>query len=386
MLQGGCLRLTLCTESRIRTASQKRAGGGISGLAMTDHIHGLHGRMLRRWPRSAVGHSSLNHGTFKPKQAGAKRLHMGILSGGERVALRCGQSFKAPAMSRLDPLIAPLAARRLIAGRPGMSWLLLELAPVFLWINLTGAQIIGPGAFYLNEYCQLNGFSTADLAWIPLAYAIGTLLAMAWNLRRVPSANARTRCLAACWSGRSLWLLLPVLPGCYRLASCCGGHDRGHRRDANRFSRQHERLGDMDPSRGAASSATGILRLATREHAAAGFAADIFHSNEVGNGGRDVRPAAVVSAAFSGGRRDLPPRHLGAAMVPTHASAGRTPTYQHPVVTRGAHARYRPAGVLLVVYFLHRWHDYRGGFPGITKIRGITEPSIYPLISGYACR
>ena len=112
----------------------------------------------------------------------------------------------------IDRLLGRLGARRLTRLRPGMGWMLFELTPVALWIGATGAMVLGPGSFYFNEYLKLNGASEGQLAGIPLLYSIALLAATIWNFRQRDNDNPRHACLASCWYGRSLWLLIALIP------------------------------------------------------------------------------------------------------------------------------------------------------------------------------
>ena len=138
--------------------------------------------------------------------------------------MKQNQRYQKQQQPLIDRTLGRLGARRLCGLRPGMGWMLFEMSPVAFWIACTGAMILGPGSFYFNEFLKYSGASQQHLAAIPLLYAIALILATLWNTRRRNNDNPRLACLASCWWGRAIWLLIPCVPwllpsGPWRLAS-----------------------------------------------------------------------------------------------------------------------------------------------------------------------
>lgn len=122
----------------------------------------------------------------------------------------------------VDRACGLLWARPLVAARPGMGWLLIEMAPAVLWTQLTGA--VSLDAYYLGTYLLLLGASPAQLAWLPAVAYAGILLhplriawlRRVWLLRRGAEPDPQRSCWQECLAGRALWLgtlLWPPLAG-----------------------------------------------------------------------------------------------------------------------------------------------------------------------------
>ena len=110
----------------------------------------------------------------------------------------------------IDRLVAPFGARRLVAGRPGMGWLLTEVSPAQLWCALTGALWLDGYNFVL--YLTLLGASVADLAWLPLVNYGGFALSVLFLALRPPRSDAKAICVSYTFIARSLWLGVVVWP------------------------------------------------------------------------------------------------------------------------------------------------------------------------------
>jgi hypothetical protein len=110
----------------------------------------------------------------------------------------------------IDRLVAPFGARRLVAGRPGMGWLLTEVSPAQLWCALTGALWLDGYNFVL--YLTLLGASVADLAWLPLVNYGGFALSVLVLALRPPRADAKAICVSYTFIARSLWLGVVAWP------------------------------------------------------------------------------------------------------------------------------------------------------------------------------
>jgi hypothetical protein len=104
----------------------------------------------------------------------------------------------------IDRLVAPFGARRLVAGRPGMGWLLTEVAPAQLWSSLTGALWLD--GYNLVLFLTLLGASVSDLAWLPVVnyagIALHVLVVALWPI----AGDAKRVCVTNTVIARSLWL------------------------------------------------------------------------------------------------------------------------------------------------------------------------------------
>ncbi len=104
----------------------------------------------------------------------------------------------------IDRLVAPLGARRLVAGRRGMGWLLTEVAPAQLWSSLTGALWLD--GYNLVLFLTLLGASVADLAWLPVVNYAGIALHVALVALWPIAGDAKRVCVITTVIARSLWL------------------------------------------------------------------------------------------------------------------------------------------------------------------------------------
>lgn len=115
----------------------------------------------------------------------------------------------------IDRLTARLGAAPIVAGRPGMGWLLTECIPVFMWAQITGA-LFGE-SFYLVTYLTLLGATAPTLALLPLvAYAgnAGSSLLVFARHHGDSGRDAKRRCVVDTGLGRLFWLgtvLWPLL-------------------------------------------------------------------------------------------------------------------------------------------------------------------------------
>jgi hypothetical protein len=104
----------------------------------------------------------------------------------------------------IDRLVAPFGARRLVAGRRSMGWLLTEVAPAQLWSSLTGALWLD--GYNLVLFLTLLGASVTDLAWLPVVnyagIALHVLVVALWPI----AGDAKRICVANTVVARSMWL------------------------------------------------------------------------------------------------------------------------------------------------------------------------------------
>ena len=104
----------------------------------------------------------------------------------------------------IDRIVAPFGARRLVAGRRGMGWLLTEVAPAQLWSSLTGALWLD--GYNLVLFLTLLGASVADLAWLPVVnyagIALHVLVVALWPI----AGDAKRVCVANTVIARTMWL------------------------------------------------------------------------------------------------------------------------------------------------------------------------------------
>ena len=104
----------------------------------------------------------------------------------------------------IDRIVAPFGARRLVAGRRGMGWLLTEVAPAQLWSSLTGALWLD--GYNLVLFLTLLGASVADLAWLPVVnyagIALHVLVVALWPI----AGDAKRVCVANTFIARTMWL------------------------------------------------------------------------------------------------------------------------------------------------------------------------------------
>ncbi len=104
----------------------------------------------------------------------------------------------------IDRLVAPLGARKLVAGRRGMGWLLVEVAPAQLWCSLTGAMTLD--GYNLVLFLTLLGAAVSDLAWLPMVNFAGIALHIVIVALWPPRGDAKRTCIAYTFVARTLWL------------------------------------------------------------------------------------------------------------------------------------------------------------------------------------
>jgi Major Facilitator Superfamily len=112
----------------------------------------------------------------------------------------------------IDRVVAPFGARRLVAGRRGMGWLLTEVAPAQWWSSLTGALWLD--GYNLVLFLTLLGASVADLAWLPVVNYAGIALHVALVALWPISGDAKRVCVANTLIARTMWLGTVVWPLC----------------------------------------------------------------------------------------------------------------------------------------------------------------------------
>jgi hypothetical protein len=110
----------------------------------------------------------------------------------------------------IDRVVAPLGARRLVAGRPGMGWLLTEVSPAQIWSSLTGALWLD--GYNLVLFLTLLGASVANLAWLPLVNYGGFALSVLLLALRPPRGDAKSICVFYTFFARTLWLGVVLWP------------------------------------------------------------------------------------------------------------------------------------------------------------------------------
>jgi hypothetical protein len=113
-------------------------------------------------------------------------------------------SSPAPPPLLIDRIVAPVGARRLVAGRRGMGWLLTEVAPAQLWSSLTGALWLD--GYNLVLFLTLLGASVTDLAWLPIVnyagIALHVLVVALWPI----TGDAKRVCVLNTVIARTMWL------------------------------------------------------------------------------------------------------------------------------------------------------------------------------------
>ncbi|MBA3845734.1 MAG: hypothetical protein H0X45_03690, partial [Planctomycetes bacterium] len=95
-------------------------------------------------------------------------------------------------MTLVDRAVARLGAAPLVAARPGIGWLLVEVAPALLWVQVAGAVTLD--SFYLVSWLRLSGAGDRQLAWLPLIGCAAVVLAPAvawWRERAHDRAPGR---------------------------------------------------------------------------------------------------------------------------------------------------------------------------------------------------
>jgi hypothetical protein len=103
----------------------------------------------------------------------------------------------------IDRLLAPLGARSLVAVRPGMGWLLLEIVPAVVWMQITGAQSLE--GYYLVQLMKHYGAPDGILPLLPLVGCMGSAVgALAVFLQR--TRDPKRGCMQMTWPGRSIFL------------------------------------------------------------------------------------------------------------------------------------------------------------------------------------
>lgn len=107
----------------------------------------------------------------------------------------------------VDRIVAPLGARRMVAARPGLGWMLIEFFPVLVWSTITGG--IGmEGLFYLTGFLLVLGANAEELSWLMVLHGGAIALQASVMLAagtRLGMGDPRRFCVRATWIGRSFW-------------------------------------------------------------------------------------------------------------------------------------------------------------------------------------
>jgi hypothetical protein len=106
-------------------------------------------------------------------------------------------------MHVLDRAVAVVGGERLVRGRPGVGWLVIEVVPVVVWAQITGAM--SNEYFYLVAFLTLLGADEHSLSWLSLMVFCSGIGQAVVVLRRVPNDPQR-RVVIDSLIGRSLWL------------------------------------------------------------------------------------------------------------------------------------------------------------------------------------
>ncbi|HYE04804.1 MAG TPA: hypothetical protein VEL07_04705 [Planctomycetota bacterium] len=130
--------------------------------------------------------------------------------------------MEPPVVTRplVDRAVARLGAGPLVAARPGIGWLLVEVAPAMLWVQVAGAVTLE--SFYLVSWLRVSGADDRQLAWLPFIGCAAVVLAPAvawWRERAHDRARGRDHaetsrrfCVLAALTGRVLWLGVVAAP------------------------------------------------------------------------------------------------------------------------------------------------------------------------------
>lgn len=114
----------------------------------------------------------------------------------------------------IDRVVSHLGARRLVAGRPGLGWMLVEFFPVAVWSRITGAINL-ENSFYLVGYLSLLGAERDDRATLMALFGlavIGQALVVLVGRRHGGLADAKRRCVRTAWIARGAWLMAVFWP------------------------------------------------------------------------------------------------------------------------------------------------------------------------------
>jgi hypothetical protein len=103
----------------------------------------------------------------------------------------------------VDRMVALLGARRLVEGRPGLGYLLIECIPVFVWMQITGAMT--QDFFYFIAFLSLLGADSMIKEGLVLMTTAGGVAQAVMVLRR-PPADPRRTCVRDTLIGRVVWL------------------------------------------------------------------------------------------------------------------------------------------------------------------------------------
>lgn len=141
---------------------------------------------------------------------------------------RDGEIANRSVAPRIDRVLAPLGAARILRGQAGLGWMLIEVIPVIVWARLTGAFNY-EGGYYLTAWLGLLGAGPEAVAWLPLLFFAGTALSAVLVIARRDRygrlQDPRRTCLRDCWLGRGCWLLAlcwPPLATRFGLAAWAG--------------------------------------------------------------------------------------------------------------------------------------------------------------------
>jgi len=103
----------------------------------------------------------------------------------------------------VDRVVSRLGARAVVAGRPGLGYLLIEVVPCVVWMQITGA--LSQDFFYFITFLTLLGADNRVLEGLLLVTTAGGVAQGALVLSRPPT-DPKWICVRDTLIGRILWL------------------------------------------------------------------------------------------------------------------------------------------------------------------------------------
>src|SRR5476649_2605645 len=96
----------------------------------------------------------------------------------------------------LDRVVSAVGGRELVAARPGIGYLIFEVMPAFVYMQITGAA--SQEFFYFIAFLHLLGASDPQLALLPMVCTAAGVVQVAVVVMRSPGDDRR-RSITESW-------------------------------------------------------------------------------------------------------------------------------------------------------------------------------------------